>query len=382
MRKFGLFLTFAIAVTALGPLGAPAADEIRIGALFDLTGPAAWLGVPERNTAQMIVDEINEAGGINGQMIRLIVEDTVGDNTNARNSLTRLVLQEDVLAVIGPSRSGTSMAVKEMASDYEVPLISCAAAEDIVKPVNPWVFKTPQSDSDAVRAIYMDLNREGIDEVAILTAATGFGSAGRDQLRELAPEFGITIISDQTYGAQDTDMTAQLTRIRETGAKAVINWSIVPAQSIVLRNARQLGMDVLLYQSHGFGNIEYVRAAGAAANGVRFPAGRLLIADMLPEDHPQREVLVSYTEAYKERFNEEASTFGGHAYDALWLVVNAIKEVGTDPEAIRAKIENTTGFVGTGGIFNYSEEDHCGLDVTAFEMLTVRDGKFVPLYPE
>ncbi|MCD6232485.1 ABC transporter substrate-binding protein [Candidatus Aerophobetes bacterium] len=351
----------------------------KVGAIFAITGAASWLGEPERNTVKMIEEEINALGGINGHPLKVIVEDTVGDETKAVMAVKKLIEKDKVLAIVGPSRSGTTLAVIPIVERAKIPLISCAAAEAIVAPVKPWVFKTPQKDSDAVVKIYEYMNKHQISKVAIITGTTGFGSEGRKQLKKLAPEFGITIVADETYGPKDTDMTAQLTRIKATDAQAVINWSIVPAQAIVVKNMRQLGMTIPLFQSHGFGNIKYAEMAGEAAEGLIFPAGRLLAVDTLPETHPQKEVLTRYKERYESKYGENVSTFGGHAWDALQLVILALRAVGPDRERIRVFIENVKGFVGTGGIFYYSPEDHTGLNKEAFEMLTVKKGKFVVL---
>mgnify|MGYP000020464072 CR=1 FL=1 len=351
----------------------------KVGAIFAITGGASWLGEPERNTALMIAEQIKIGGGINGHPLELVIEDTAGDETKTVNAVKKLIYRDNVLAIIGPSRSGTTMAIIPIVEKAKVPLISCAAAESIVTPVKKWVFKTPQKDSDAVRKIYDYMRKKGISKIAIITGTTGFGAEGRKWLKKLAPEFGITILADETYGPKDTDMTAQLTRIKATDAQALVNWSIVPAQAIVPKNMRQLGMKMPLFQSHGFGNIKYVEAAGEAAEGIIFPAGRLLGVSTLPDDHPQKDVLARYKWEYETRFGEEASTFGGHAWDALWLVINALREVGPDKEAIRDYIENVKGFVGTGGIFNFSPQDHNGLTMEAFELLTVKNGKFVVL---
>jgi len=158
----------------------------------------------------------------------------------------------------------------------------------------------------------------------------------------------------------------------------VVNWSIVPAQAIVAKNMRQAGWEIPLFQSHGFGNIKYVEAAGAAAEGIIFPAGRLLVADTLPESNPQKAVLQQYKADYEKTFSEAASTFGGHGYDAIMILTAAIKAAGTtDTAKVRDAIENLQGFVGTGGVFNFTPTDHNGLDIDAFAMLTVKDGKFV-----
>ncbi len=356
-------------------------EPIKVGAIFAVTGPASFLGEPERNTATMIVDKVNEAGGINGRMIELIVEDSEGDDTKAVIAANKLIKRDTVCAIIGPSRSGTTMAVIEIMQENEIPLLSCAAAEAIVNPVKKWVFKTPQKDSDCVIRIYEDMKSKGINKIAIITGTTGFGKAGRDQLKKIAPDMGVEIVSDETYAPTDTDMTAQLTRIRGTDAQAIVNWSIVAAQSIVPKNMKQLSMEIPLYQSHGFGNIKYVEAAGDAANGILFPAGALLAADTLPDSHPRKQLLLDYTADYEAKFGGVASTFGGHAYDAMYMVVDALKAVGDDPAKLRGHIEQMQGFHGTAGTFNMSPEDHNGLTKDAFEMIQVKDGKFVLYQP-
>lgn len=384
----GLVVAAVVIVLLLvGPLSVwnwvPALEETpvtyKVGALLSVTGPAAWLGTPERNTVKMIEEKINEAGGINGHPLEVIIEDTVGDATRTVTAAKKLITKDEVLAIIGPSRSGTTMAVIPIVEEAEVPLISCAAAESIVVPVKRWVFKTPQKDSDAVIRIYEHMKEQGISKIAIITGTTGFGDQGRQQLKKLAPEFGITIIVDETYGPEDTDMTAQLTKIKAREAEALVNWSIVAGQVIVAKNMRQLGMEIPLYQSHGFGNVKFAQTAGEAGEGIIFPCGRLLVVDTLAEDHPQKEILTRYKEEYEAKYDEGVSTFGGHAWDALYLVIEALEEVGPDREKIRDYIENKKGFVGTGGVFNFSPEDHSGLDKYAFEMLTVKDGKFVML---
>jgi len=359
--------------------GVMAAEPIKIGAVFAVSGKASWLGEPERNTVKMIEEEVNAAGGINGSLIEIIVEDSVGLEVNAVNAVKKLIDKDNVIAIIGPSRSGTTMAVKPIVEERGVPLISCAAAEAIVNPMAQWVFKTPQKDSDAAIRIFEDMKSKGLTKAAIITGTTGFGAAGRAQLQKHGALMGIEIVADETYGPADTSMEAQLTKIKGTEAQAVINWSIVPAQVIVAKNMRQLGMTIPLYQSHGFGNPKYAEACGAAGEGIIFPAGRLLCVNSLADDNVQKAMLLEYKTKYEAKFGDEVSTFGGHAYDALWIILKAIEKVGTDKEALRKEIESTTGFVGTGGIFNMTAEDHCGLQKDAFEMMAVKDGKFVAL---
>jgi branched-chain amino acid transport system substrate-binding protein len=218
-----------------------------------------------------------------------------------------------------------------------------------------------------------------LSKAAVLSSNTGFGKAGKEQIEKLAPGHGIQIVANEVYDKAATDLTAEVTKVKASGAEAIINWSIEPAQSIVIKNARQIGLKIPIFQSHGFGNIEYVKAAGEAAEGVIFPAGHLLVADALPKNDPQKKVLMDYKKNYETKFKEDASTFGGHAYDAMMILVKAVEKAGTDKEAVRNAIETMKGFVGTGGIFNFSAQDHNGLDIEAFEMMTVKRGKFVPL---
>lgn len=284
-----------------------------------------------------------------------------------------------MLAILGPSTSGETMKIKKICEQGKTILLSCAAAEVIVNPVAKYVFKTPQKDSFAAKKIFMEMNKLGISKIAVLAGNTRFGKAGKDQLLSIAPEFGIEVVATEVYDKKATDLSAVIAKIKANkDIQAVVNWSIVPAQAIVAKNMRQAGWNVPLFQSHGFGNIKYVEAAGAAAEGIIFPAGRLLVAESLSDDHPQKDVLIKYKNDYESKYNDTASTFGGHGYDAIMILVNAIKAAGsTDTEKVRDAIEEMQGFVGTGGIFNFSSEDHNGLDIDSFTMLTVKDGQFV-----
>ena len=353
------------------------APAIKVGAIFAVTGPAANLGAPEAKTAQMFVDKLNAAGGVGGRQIELIVKDSGSKPETAISMAKQLTDEDKVLAIIGPSTSGETMAIKNICQEGKTILISCAAAEDIVNPVASYVFKTPQKDSDAAKAIYKLMKEKGITKIGVIVSNDGFGIAGKGQLEKLAADYGITIAISETYDKQETDLTGVLTKVKGADVQAVINWSIVPAQALVAKNMKQIGLDVPLFQSHGFGNIKYVQAGGEAANGTIFPCGRLLVAEALPADNPQKALLVEYKKDYEGRYKEDVSTFGGHAYDALLVLTEAIKKAGSpDKDKVRQAIENLKGTVGTAGIFNFSEQDHNGLGMDAFEMLTVKDGQF------
>jgi branched-chain amino acid transport system substrate-binding protein len=350
---------------------------IKVGAIFAVTGPASFLGAPEEKTAKMLVDRINDAGGVLGRKIELIVRDSAGTKENAVSLAKQLIEEEDVLAIIGPSTSGETMGIKNICQEAGMILISCAAAEDIVNPVAGYVFKVAPKDSDAARWIFKTMKAKGVSRVGAISSNDGFGMAGKAQLEKLAPEYGITVAISEAYDKQDTDLTGVLTKLKGQQVQAVVNWSIVPAQGLVAKNMKQIGFDVPLYQSHGFGNIKYAQAGGEAVNGTLLPCGRILVADALHADHPQKAVLMAYKTDYESRFKEDASTFGGHPYDALLILVEAIKKAGSaDREKVRDAIEDLKGVVGTAGVFNFSPQDHNGLNMDAFEMLTVKDGKF------
>ena len=370
----------AACIIALSVTTAFAAGTIKVGAILSVTGPASFLGAPEAKTLEMLVADINAKGGINGNKVELIIKDSGASPEKAVSFAKQLIDEDKVFAIIGPSTSGETMKIKDIAEQGKTILLSCAAAETIVNPVAKYVFKTPQKDSDAVIRIFQEMKKMGIKKIGVLSSNTGFGGAGKAQLEKLAPEYGIQIALSEVYNSAATDLTAEVTKVKAANVQAIVNWSIEPAQAIVIKNARQMGLTVPIFQSHGFGNIKYVQAAGAAAEGVIFPAGRLLAVDTLSDKNPQKKVLESYKKEYEAKYKEDVSTFGGHAYDAMKILEQAIMAAGVvDKEKVRTTIENMKGLVGTAGIFNFTPADHNGLDANAFEMLTVKNGKFAVL---
>ena len=378
-RTTGNVLAVLLAVMSvmLLAVNSYAKEPYKIGALFAVTGPASFLGEPEKNTAVMLQEQINKAGGINGHPLEIIIEDTKSDETQAVLSAKKLLENDKVLAIIGPSTTGESMALVPIMNTAATPLLSCAAGAPITQPAKdrPWIFKTPQYDVSAVEAIYGYMKKHGIAKIGIITISTGFGDAGRKALLEIAPKYGITIVADEKYGPKDSDMTTQLTKIKAAGAQAVINWSVGPGQVVVTKNWNALKMGIPLYQSHGWGSKKNIELAGKAAEGVIAPLGRLVIWDKLPDKHPQKALLKKYTQDYEAKYKSEPGTFGGHAYDSVMMLVEAMKKVGPDKKKIKDYIEtNIKKWPGTGGIFTMSPDDHCGLDKEAFEMVVVKNG--------
>jgi branched-chain amino acid transport system substrate-binding protein len=357
-----------------------AKEPVKIGAILGVTGPAANLGAPEAKTMEMLVEEANAKGGIDGHPIQLIVKDSQASPEKAVSFAKQLIEEEQVLAIIGPSTSGETLQIKDLCQQSGTILLSCASGEAIVNPVASYVFKTPQNDSLAAIWIYRTMQSMGISRIGVLASNTGFGNLGKGQLEKYAPEYGMEILISEVYDKEATDLTGVLTKVKAKDVQAVVNWSIEPAQSIVAKNMRQIGMTVPLFQSHGFGNIKYVEAAGQAAEGIVFPCGRLLVADALPSDNPQKALLQKYKKDYESRYNEDVSTFGGHAYDAFLILKTGIEKAKSiDATKVRDAIESIKGLAGTAGTFNFSPTDHNGLGPDSFEMLTVKNGKFVLL---
>ena len=367
----------AAGAVALMLIAAPAAAaEVKIGAVLSVTGPASFLGDPEKRTLEMYVEDINAKGGVNGNKLKLIVYDDGGDANNARTFATRLIEEDDVFAMVGGTSTGSTLAMIPAFEEAHTPFISLAGAIQIIDPVRKWVFKTPHTDRMACEKIFADLNRRHLTTIAMISGTDGFGKSMRDQCVAVAPKAGITIAHEESYGPRDSDMTPQLTNIKSTpGVQAVVNPGFSQGPAIVTRNYRQLGIALPFYQSHGVASKEYIDLAGAAAEGVRLPAAALLVADKLNPSDPQKPIVTNYARAYQDKTGKAVSTFGGHAYDGLMILVQAMQRAGAlDKAKVRDEIEKTKGYIGTGGVVNMTPTDHMGLDLTAFRMLEIKNG--------
>ncbi|MHC1701961.1 MAG: ABC transporter substrate-binding protein [Humidesulfovibrio sp.] len=352
-------------------------DTIKIGAVLSVTGPASFLGEPEKNTLLMLQEELNAAGGIEGRKLEIIIYDDETDVNKSVMAAKKLIEQDKVAVVFGPSTSGNTLAIAKFFAPAKIPLISCAAAEKIVNPVDPWVFNTPSLDRHAAGKILADAKKKGYAKLAILTVSDGFGQAGRGVLQELIPAQGLTLVADEVFGPKDTDMSAQLTKIKGTAPDAIICWGTNPGPAVVARNRAQLGIATPLYMSHGVASKKFIELAGEAAEGLVLPAGRLLASDQVPDGHPQKALLTKYVADYTKKFGSAPATFGGHTYDALMLVVSAVKAgKSAKPQDIRDNLEKITAMPGAGGVFTMTPENHNGLDESAFVMITIEKGEW------
>lgn len=393
MRNWsGIVLVGIIAVTLAffvagcgGQTGTPEkeAEPYKIGAVIDVSGPAASLGVPQKNTLEMLAADLNAKGGINGRPVELIILDNKTNETEAVLAAKRLIDQDKVLVILGCSTSGTSLAMIDTVQRSGVPMISHAASAKIVEPVadRHWVFKTAQSDILVADKIAAHLKSEGITDVAFMSMNNAFGDSGRGSFMTAAADHGLEVVVDERFEVDDKDMTMQLTKVKGSAAQALVVWAIPPSASIVTKNFRDLGMTIPLIHTHGVGNQTFLDLAEGAADGIIAPMGKLLVAEQLPDTDPQKAVLLGYIQAYQAKYGERPSTFGGHGWDAFQLAVKAIETAGDDRAAIRDALENITGFVGVSGVYNMSAEDHNGLGGDSMVLVEVIDGKWSLLNP-
>ncbi|SHE34071.1 amino acid/amide ABC transporter substrate-binding protein, HAAT family [Desulfacinum infernum DSM 9756] len=380
-------LTAAAAVLVAICLGfspAWAMEPIKIGAFFDLSGPASSIGTPTKLVAEMVVDKINKEGGINGRPLELVIGDTEGDPTKALMVAKRLVEKDQVTALIGPTRTGTGMAVKAYTEKAKIPTIMTVGGDPVIAggKFGPftWTFKTPQRTSVAVRKIYGYLKEKGWTKVALLHATDGFGRDGLGWLKRLAPEYGIEIVAEEAFGVSDTDMTAQLVKIKSGPAQVLICWTIGPAGARVAKNVKQLAMTIPLFQCHGQPDPKYVELAGEAAEGSLMPSTKLMVADQLPDTDPQKAVIQEFIHLYRDVYQYDSqypiNTHSGYAWDAIMMLANAMRQVGTDRDALRSAIEQTRGYVGISGIYNLTPEDHNGLGTDSLVIVQVVNGSW------
>ncbi len=375
----GLLALGVMVVRLLIPVPCWGAEPYKIGGIFSVTGAQSFLGDPEKKSMEMFVEAINNQGGIDGHPLEAIIYDDEGDPTKANLAANKLISKDNVLAVIGPSTTPTTLAISPALEQAKVPLISCAAGIKITDPVKPYVFKTAQSDVLAVAAIYKYMQKQNIKKVGIITVAGAFGESGKEQLQLQAPTFKMEIVQEESFDAKDTDMTAQLTKIRKAQPDAVICWGTNPGPAVIAKNMQQLGMTMPLYQSHGVASGKFIELAGDAAEGIILPTGKILVSNLLSDSDANKPVLLQYIKDFEGRYKMPVSGFGGYAYDAMGILAKALKGTEGNRDKVRQNIENLKGFVGISGTFNFSPQDHNGLGEDAFVMVRIQKGTWALL---
>jgi branched-chain amino acid transport system substrate-binding protein len=373
----------ALVVSAFGSAKAADQQPIKIGAFFALSGPAAPIGTPTKLVAEMAVDQINKSGGINGRPIELIIGDTESDPAKAATIAKKFIFADKVAAIIGPTSTGEGMQVKKIVEEAGIPIIMTVGGDPpIMKETGPftYIFKSPQRSSTAVTRLFSYLKEKKITKLGLLYASDPFGKDGAVWLEKLAPDYGLTFVAKESFGPKDTDMTAQLTKIKNADPQAIICWTIGPAGAIVAKNKAQLGIKVPLFQCHGQPGAEYIQLAGKASEGDSMPSTKLMAAAQLPDTDPQKKVIQNFIHLYNDVYHYDKqfpiNTHSGYAWDAITIVANAMQKAGTDPKALRSAIENTKGYVGVSGVYNLTPEDHNGLGPDSMVIIQVKDGKF------
>jgi branched-chain amino acid transport system substrate-binding protein len=361
------------ALLLAGAATAAAAEPIRIGSVLSLSGPAAFLGAPELKTLQIYIAKINAEGGVLGRKLELVEYDDASRSDKADGLTRRLIGIDKVDIIIGGSTTGATMTSMPLVEKAGMPFISLAGAAGIVEPARKWVFKTPQTDRMAAEKVFGDMQKRGITRIGLLSESSGFGLSGRKEARGLAAKYGITLVADESFGRSGADSSAQLARIGQApDVQAIFVYGLGQGAAAVTKNYSRLGLKMPLYQSHAVASDDFISMAGMSSEGVRMPSSAILVASTLPDDDPQKSVVTDYGRLYREKFKDEPSSFGGYAYDALALYLDAVKRAGsTAKDKVRLAMEQTRGFVGATGIFSMSATDHLGLDSSAFRMVEV-----------
>jgi branched-chain amino acid transport system substrate-binding protein len=367
-------------------VGVQAADQqpIKIGAMFALSGPAANIGIPTKLVAEMAVAQINEQGGIKGRPLKLIIGDTESDPAKAATIARKFIYTDEVAAIIGPTTTAAGMEVKKIVEEAGVPTFMCVGGDPVIMG-NKFgqcadVFKSPQRSSVAVKRLYAYMKAKKITKLGLLYISDSFGKDGAHWLETLSPDYGITLVAKESFDPKDTNMIAQLIKIKNANPQAVVCWSMGPAGAIVAKNMEQLGLKLPLFQCHGLPDPQYIKLAGEAAEGTRMPATKLMVADELPNNDLQKKVIQNFIHLYDDvyHYNKQfpITTHSGYAWDAITIVADALRKAGTDRKALRTAIENTRGYVGVSGIYNLSPKDHNGLGPDSLVIIQVTNGKF------
>jgi len=342
----------------------------------------------------MLKGEVTEVVGPDGvkHPLEIIIYDTEGAGETAVTVVNKMISEDEVAVVIAGSRSPVSVALVPVTAEAEVPYISMASSSAIVEPVEEhyWAYKTPQSNDPVAYNQVQYLKSLGVTKVASLYVNDAFGEDSRAGLQKWTAEAGIEILMEESFEAEDTDMTAQLTKVKASDAEVLVVHAIPPGASIITTQFRELGLDIPLIHNHGVCNKAFIELAEVEnAEGAIFPCGKMLVAEGLPDADPQKQMLLDFIADYEAFSGNPRNTFAGHAWDAFQLAFSALESLpdGLSLEeqraAIRDYIENeTAGFVGTGGTFQISPEDHNGLGADSMVLLKVVDGEWTYFGPE
>jgi branched-chain amino acid transport system substrate-binding protein len=374
---------FILALAALAFAGSAGAD-INIGVTLSATGPAASLGIPEKNTFEMIGAPV-----VAGQKINFIVLDDKSDTTEAVKNARKLIAENNVDAVVGSTITPNSLAMVDVVADAEVPMISMAASARIVDPANPrtkWVFKTPQSDSLMADAIAVHMKANGVKTLGYIGFSDAYGDSWLAEIRRSGKTAGIEVVAEEKYNRNDPSVTGQILKLLAAKPDAVLigasgTPAATPEKELIAR-----GYKGRIYQTHGVANPDFMRVLGKEGNGTILPTGPMLVYEQLPDSNPVKKSAGEYVRLYEAKYGTRA-TFGGHAWDAYLLLSHALPEAlrkgkpGTREfrAALRDALEGVKELPAAHGVFVMAPNDHNGLDNRARVMVRIEDGKWVLL---
>ncbi|HLA82442.1 MAG TPA: ABC transporter substrate-binding protein, partial [Thermoleophilia bacterium] len=332
-----------------------------------------------RNVLGMMEELVNASGGVLGRPLKIVVEDDKSDPKEAVTAANRLIDQEKSVALIAATISPSTLAVKEITAAKGMPQMAMAAANDITdKAPMEWIWRTPHKDALAVaRALTYISGTLKVKKIAVLHDENAFGSSGSAEIEKTAPGLGLEVVANESYKTNDTDLTAQLTKIKGANPEVLVVWGTNPGPALAAKNMKQLSMTIPYVGSHGIANKSFIELAAEAAEGVVFPAGRLLVPSSI-SDPNQKAVTEAFINEYKARFNASPNTFAGYAFEAVSLLVDAIKRAGsTDAAAVQAALNSTQNFWGPDGAYNYSATNHDGLVPEDMIMVKIQGGAWV-----
>lgn len=357
----------------------PTGEPVVIGAIVSATGANSALGEQERNVLEMMQEVINSKGGVLGRPLKIVIEDDKTDPKEAVTAANRLLDQEKAIALIAATGSASTLAVKEITAQKGLPQIAMAAANDITdKPPMDWIWRTPHKDALAVsRALDYIVNGLKVKKIAVLHDENAFGSSGKAEIVKQAPGLGLEVVATESYKTAETDLTAQLTKIRGESPEVLVVWGTNPGPALAAKNMKQLGMNIPYVGSHGIANKKFIELAAEAAEGVVFPAGRLLVPSSITEP-AQKAVTDEFIALYQAKYGSSPNTFAGYAFEAVTILVDAITRAGsTEPAALQSALNSTTNLPGPDGYYNYSPTDHDGLKAEDMIMVKIQGGTWV-----
>jgi len=369
------------ALVAALPLAVSA--QIKVGVTVSATGPAASLGIPERDTVALLPTEIG------GQAVQYIVLDDATDTTQAVKNIRKFTADDGVDVVLGTSVTPASLAMSDVAAETGTPMISVAASAKLVEPVDgprKWVFKTPQNDALMARALADAMVKQGVKTLGFIGFSDAYGDGWFQEMSAAAKAKGIEVLGDERFARADTSVTGQILKLLSAKPDGILIAASGTPVALPQRELVSRGYKGIIYQTHGAANNDVLRVCGKDCEGMILPAGPLLVADQLPDSHPVKQSALVYKKAYEDKYGAGTiNTFGGHMWDAGQLIQRAIPEAlksGAKPgtpefrAALRDALEQVRELPASQGVFNMSPTEHAGLDERGRVMVKVVNGQW------